>query len=377
MKSRNTYRDQRNTLSIEGALYHRLLEKLDESGDGEKPTASRVYRRLGYRHAKLGLKIKSDAHLDREIIVATRNLSQGGLSILHSSFMYTGTRVVVDLIATNNTVSSRRGFVKRCEHCGGRVHEIGIQFEDEIRLKDFLHPDPSLLLYSRESIDPERMDSRLMVLTQNTDFSSVLREYMSETSLVYTFAKSREEALEKCSDIDIAVCHLDQDFMQTADTVRAMRSQGFKNPIILVGKPESAIDTHIANTCGADMIIPWPSPKLTVLCSIGEFVFNDWTPETLQTIRSCISLETKRAISTELAKVGVTLDQQIRTQCPEGIRLATTQIRSLVPSLGYDAIASTIDTLTTGQTIETELDSIAPELTEIANFCREFANIAA
>jgi len=362
---------------VDGAIYQRLLAKLDEStGDG-KTSAKRIFRRLQYAHSKLCIHIESEGHNSRELIVASRNISQGGISVLHSSFMYPGTKLAIDLIPIKGNIVRQRGTVTQCEHRGGRVHEVGIKFDQEISLRDFLITNPKSLLHSREKVDPEAMDIKLLVYSSSTDFSSQLREYLQPTSLRYTFAKTEEDALAKISEQDMVMCFLDNSKMQVPETIRKMREQGFNNPIILVGHPKSSVDMLLISACGADMILPWPCDETTLQCSIAEYVFNPWTTESLENIRMCISPEARQALGSELSKIGIVLDQQLRTSDQKAVHASCLRIRMMAPLLGLTAMKSAIESLTDRVAADGSLEELTPELTEISEICKAFNGVAA
>lgn len=373
----DTDQAHRNTLALHGKLYHRLLAKLDDTGKKSKPNAARVFRRLSYVHEKLAIHIENDGHNERSLIIATRNLSQGGVSILHSSYMYTGTQLTIDLKTNTGQITHSHGTVTRCEHRGGRVHEIGIKFDDEIVLREYLHPNPDNLLHSREKIEPERMDIKLLGLSSSTEFSSLMRQCLLPTNIRYKFVKADDEALELAKENDMVLCHLDTVTMQTPETIRKLRENGFRNPIILVGHPTSEIDTHVVSACGADMILPWPCDNQTMLCSIGEYIFNAWTTESLENLRSCISPETRAVLCMELAKLGVTLDQHVRTDNLKGAHTSCSRIRMLAPLLGMIPLKSAADNLTERVAIETSLKPLAEELSEVSFACKAVIKQAA
>lgn len=367
----------RNTLSVDGLLYQRLLEKLDESSSKCKPSAKRIYRRLGYAHDKLCLHIESEGHNARTLVVASRNLSQGGVSVLHSNFMYNGTLVTIDLIDTKGNVVPRHGTVTRCEHRGGRVHEIGIKFDEEVKLRNFLIQDEDLLLHARERIDPEQMNIKLLVYSTETEFSSLLRQYLLPSNLCYTFAKTTEEAIEKSKDQDMLLFRVGEDPTNLAELVRSIREDGYANPIILVGQPNNPLDLHVINACGGDMVLPWPIDDQTLLCSIGEFVFNEWTPESLENIRSCISPETRQVLTMEIAKLGITLDQQIRMDNQQEVHQSCQRIKLLAPLLGLNSMKAAINNMAKQTAAEGSIKHLADELREITSICKALNNIAA
>lgn len=368
---------QRNTLGVDGLLYHRLLTKLDENIGKGKMSAKRVFRRLSYEHAKLRIHIISEGHNSRSLIVATRNLSQGGVSVLHSNFMYNGTHLTVDLIKTNGEIVPRHGAVTRCIHRGGRVHEIGIKFDEEVSLRDFLVENLENLLYARERIDPEEMKIKTLVYTENSDFSALLRQYLMPSNLCYTFAKDLEEAAKKSTDQEMLIVHNDPDSLKSVEFIRSMRISGFRNPIILIGNPTQEVNEHVIYACGADMVLPWPIDGQSILCSIGEYIFNEWTPESLENIRMCISPETRSALRMELARLGVVMDQQIRTSNQKLVQNSCMRIRMIAPLLGLSSMNEQIDTLTEQLTVEGALEGLSEQLNDITVICKGLSLSAA
>jgi hypothetical protein len=68
------------------------------------------------------------------------------MSLLHGKFVYDGTLCVAGLKALDGQLVPVRGKVMWCRLIAGRIHEIGIQFEEPIDLDDFVpageEPEP-------------------------------------------------------------------------------------------------------------------------------------------------------------------------------------------------------------------------------------------
>ena len=70
---------------------------------------------------------------DGPVLAPTRDISQGGLCFLHGAFLEPGTQCQVVLKTKGDqkwTVHEAR--VVRCRHLEGLMHEVGLQFEQEI-----------------------------------------------------------------------------------------------------------------------------------------------------------------------------------------------------------------------------------------------------
>jgi hypothetical protein len=60
------------------------------------------------------------------------DLSEGGIGLLHSSFIPAGVRCMVSMITVDREAVSVRGSVAHCQYIGGRAHIIGVRFDSPI-----------------------------------------------------------------------------------------------------------------------------------------------------------------------------------------------------------------------------------------------------
>ncbi len=70
---------------------------------------------------------------DEPVLAPTRDISRNGLCFLHGAFLETGTQCQVVLKTIRDqkwTVHEAR--VVRCRRLEGQMHEVGLQFEQEI-----------------------------------------------------------------------------------------------------------------------------------------------------------------------------------------------------------------------------------------------------
>lgn len=357
----------KNTLGVDGQAYAALLHKLDDN-TGSHPTSSeRVYRRLGYAKPRLLLRIESDRDTAREIIVASRNLSQRGISILHASYMYNDTPVTIDLACNDGSTKRVRGSVTRCVHRGGIIHEVGIRFDHDINLRQFLHGSPDLLLHAHERIEPESLESRVLFLSADNDFSPLIRQAIDATNIKHNFRSGLDQSLPTLHNQDMIVLH-HTDELQAPDAVARLRAAGFTAPIIIAAPPMDDTQAHLLSACGADSLIPWPCDTNTLTCAIAEYELNDWTPESLALLRSCVEPETRRILGNTLATRGVKLDQHARTQDTQAIIADCQAIQQLARPLNLEPIHRVAASI--AQRLETDDHETAfAEAAELARAC--------
>ncbi len=326
----------RNSLGVRGNVYQRLLEKLnDHRGADADKHPLRIHARKEYLDPYMLMVIEHDDTMDRPMTLATRNISRGGVGLLHSNFVYPKTRVTVHLTIDQKEAYPVRGVVQRCIHRGGVVHEIGVKFDNEINIQKYLRPDISDCIQSFERVDPAKLTGKVMLVGQKHDFSPLSRSFLQETSLAYKFVSNAEEAKALAiEEYEMLVVLNDLDDCEGTEFVRELRDDHYKKPIVLVGDIKDELELQKVRACGADMLLPWPATTDTMQCAFAEYLMTEWTSETLEAVRSCMDKATSEGLRTELAKLGVVLDQHLRTKDPIRVYAICGQIRALAPLLG-------------------------------------------
>jgi len=123
------------------AELHRMMEqRTHDDISRERRQAPRAPFRLSVR---LGVLLENEIKGRRTYALAPRNISRTGLSLLHGKFVYGGTNCVVGLPALDGQVIPARGRVIWCRLIAGRVHELGIRFDEPIDVGEFVAQSPS------------------------------------------------------------------------------------------------------------------------------------------------------------------------------------------------------------------------------------------
>ncbi|MEX0876120.1 MAG: hypothetical protein WD114_01565 [Phycisphaerales bacterium] len=337
-------RSRRNTLGMDNNVYNQLLKKLNSpsilTGTGvgkpkSKAKVARKYTRLEYNDPYLELYLETIDRSTRTITVASRNISRGGMSVLHSSFVYTGTFATAKLERIDGTTHAVSGKVVRCEHRGGVVHEIGIKFDREIIVQEFVRPDINDAVRSLESVQPERLAGKLLIVGDDPIVMPLFREYLLCTSINYGFVDTADEALDKdLQQHDLIFSCMDAGTMSGPEFATYLREVGYNKPVILAGRADDEFTRNQIRLSSADMFVPTPLDEGDLLCALGEYLLAEWTESALANVRSRINPETIESLRQELAKLGIVLDQQIRTNDAVKIYATCSKIRSIAPLLG-------------------------------------------
>lgn len=130
--------EQIDTLRLQAHEVQRLLAILDDRNQPPKDI-QRASERLMYgQGAAIVLSIEQYDGSEVTYLVRPRNLSDTGLGFLHGTFIYPGTPALATLKARGNLPIEVRGQIIRCQLIQGRVHEIGMRFDQPIDVEQFV-----------------------------------------------------------------------------------------------------------------------------------------------------------------------------------------------------------------------------------------------
>jgi hypothetical protein len=176
-----------------------LLRSLDSGAGG---SARRVFARRAFRAPSIEMRLRHLTGAEVSLRVACRNLSCGGAAVLHNSYVHCGATCTLVLPRRGGGESAVRGAVARCEHRHGVVHELGIRFDEEIRLSDFLAMGEPAEQFSYEQVDPQRLEGTLMVVSGSDLHQRTLAHFLGESRVRLREVRSCAEAKAEF-DIDV------------------------------------------------------------------------------------------------------------------------------------------------------------------------------
>lgn len=169
-----------NSLGLNEKVLNELLDLMDRSQSAEA-AKRRQYTRLQYRRPSVVLAVKTPDGTDTVTKVACRNLSSGGISILHSAFLHQGSVCVVVLEHPVHGNTPVKGRVSRCQHRSGLLHEIGIRFDEQINPRDYLNNDTPLLTI--ENIHPDKLTGTVVHLSTAAEDRQAVRDMLRDLPL--------------------------------------------------------------------------------------------------------------------------------------------------------------------------------------------------
>ncbi|MEO1535424.1 MAG: response regulator [Planctomycetota bacterium] len=228
---------RRNSLGLDKARLHQLLDLLDTRAEGEA-NLKRVHVRWPFRHDSVTFRLIEGFGSRREFKVAARNLSNSGLSLIHNAYVHPMTQCEIRVPISNgeeNETQTVKGTIRRCTHIQGVVHEIGVEFDEPVDARQFLSLDSMEAYYSLETIDLEKMEGTVLHVEDSAVDRRLFTHYLADTRVIVKSAETVEEAKQKVREnFDLVVVDLQLPDGNGIDFVAWMRDNGILTPTIAV-----------------------------------------------------------------------------------------------------------------------------------------------
>ncbi len=318
-----------------------MLDELDR-GEGPGSGSQRQYVRWPFRHLCVPLKIFHAGGSHSTIGVACRNISCGGLSVLHNSYVHSGRPCQVTLPRQGGRTQDLDGTIKRCRHLTGIIHEVGIQFKEAIRISDFGSMASDSDVFSMERIDPASLKGSILCVGGSDFDRKLIKHHAKTTCLRCHEALTAKNALDRAAaGVDLIL--IDETFepgMHPSLSAR-IREQGIVTPILGIvsdAKSESAREgPHVQ----ADAFIGKPISQtelfqaiagLTSLADGRGLVASSLTPDHP-------SFGLVESFSQDTGSLADALDIAMKAHSVEGCVAICRQLASVGPLVGFGELA--------------------------------------
>ena len=253
---------RRNSLGVTPAQLSELVKRLESSPNAGK---SREFIRWTFANTEMQVQFEHPGGSRSEARLCARNLSRQGISLLHNTYVYQGTRVRIDIPTLDGKLVSAVGVVQRCSHRGGVVHEIGVKFDQPIELARHIAPNAGERTWAYENIAPEKLQGAAMLATSSAIERRIATHFLRQSSVRIVHADSVEQFVEGVGGVDLALC--DEQFLEKGGEaiVRALRMKGTPTPLLLITEHPA-----LAQAVGAFATLSRPLNQQHVLRAIAE-----------------------------------------------------------------------------------------------------------
>ncbi len=336
-----------NTIGIQGKDLESLLEALD-SGRSSDANKKRDFVRWPFRQASLLVHVfQIGGSNPTPIHVACRNLSCGGISLLHSAYIHLGTKVQITLPHPERGNVSIAAFVVRCTHLRGVIHEIGIKFNKPIQAREYFKSNTANTQFSLEHVDAGNLAGTVIYVDDSELDLRIIRHYLRETQLRLRTAPNAEEGLKLAREgSDLIIADFQMPGMNGIDFAAEVRKLGVNTPIIITTSDTSPVTRQKIESVSVNGFLAKPVTQDMLLRAVAEFLVA--TKE--GTIGGTTSLDRDNpnyvlveAFIGQIPQFLKRLNDAIAREDDHVARTVAMQLKGLAPTLGFDVLGNVAD----------------------------------
>jgi CheY-like chemotaxis protein len=298
---------RQNTIGLAERELAELLDRLDK-GQLEPASARRDFARWPFRRTSIALHIFHPGGTDAQLKLACRNVSRGGICLLHNGFIHIGTPCRVLLPKLDGSTVEVTGTVVRCAHRMRTLHELGIKFDKEIDLREYVD-ESGQGFFSLEKVDPSMLKGKTLLVEDCPMTARIVQHYLRETRLAVTVVATTAEAKSRLADgFDLVISDWQLQDGSAAEMLREVRRMGLNVPVIVVtGSPETARSEGVEEISGV-AVLAKPLHQDVLLRTIAERIL----------VREADAAAASRDITREIRDEVKRVSEQVLVACSKG-----------------------------------------------------------
>lgn len=331
------------TLRIANSELDELIAQLEREGGLCTRGSRRESRRWRAQTQKVVVLVQDESGARRSLVMAPRNMSTGGMGLLHGGFLHPGGLCVLVLRDVRGRAAQVSGKVVRCTHLKGTIHDIGVRFDAPVNPRDFFIFAGNEYLFNAEHVDPARLIGRVLVIDDSRSDQRLISHLLRDTALEFEYAMSGEEGLRMLDEHPaIAMVDFVLPDMDGISLVTEARSRGCVVPMILISGHADQEVRYAAIAAGAKEMLFKPLDEPQMLKAMAEYLLlrdiqaRDEDP--FRATAKGISAETIEACIEEIHELGVRLGALLDSGSLEQMNGALTHLHGMAADYGIKAL---------------------------------------
>lgn len=266
---------RRNSLGLSHKEIEALLDRFDATS--ASGSVNREFTRWKFRLERVIMRTTHPGGSVVEIPVICRNLSSGGVGVLHSNYIHPGSEVSVSLEMQGGRQSKEiAGVVRRCVHREGKIHDIGIEFNESINVREALGMDILSDCFSRESINIEELTGNVVHVEPSALDRKIVQHFVRSTNITLRQAETGAEGLELSRGPTDVIMLSDQlEDPSVFDFVMQLRAEGSLASIVLIAANASPQTASLASSLNLDAMLTKPIGQEILMRALAEFLLSN------------------------------------------------------------------------------------------------------
>jgi CheY-like chemotaxis protein len=339
-----------NTLRISQPDLDRLTAELDAQAAKSPASSLRMFSRWPFRHARVRVEFRQGDAAVHTLDLASRDLSPGGVSLLHSAYVHAGNACRVMLPHPLMGEVPVDGSIVRCRHVKGVIHELAVRFNQPIRVREFVRIDPFESCFTLERVEPSKLTGSVLHIEDAAMDRQILRHCLRETNLSVTSAETGAEGVRRAGEpFDLILCSLDLADTPAMKVIESIRAADCPTPIVAISADTSRPTRDRLRAARASAFLAKPIAQHTLLRAIGEFVLlGSAVGDVGGAVRCSLPIDDPRQtlveeFLTELKKYVASLLKAVQDSDSESAKRVCLRIKGAAPSVGFEPLAQAAD----------------------------------
>lgn len=361
-------------IRIPARVLDQINEQLDLAAGSHSDPTSRTLKRWDLRNKRVVLTTFNDDGTTAHYITSPRNLSAGGIGLLHGAFVHIGTRCLVSIIDNNNESRSIKGSIVRCTHVTGRIHQVGVAFNEPIRIEEYLPLDDERVL-NIENVDPCALQGTVLFIESAQSEQRLFKHQLQSTKIVSLFASDQatcNDLLAESPDLIIVGYETVNNFNEW---IHGVREAGYTGPVVVITASKCSTIREEVRAAGAEDAFVKPITDDIAQRICAEHLHPS-TRDSLRTLTmgSAVASSSATGIpadlltscADEIRTVGSELNKLHESKSIEDIKSVAKRIESIAASHGFEGITEAARELTLQLDSTMSTEEAEPQLVRLA-----------
>lgn len=351
-----------DTVRLSPAEREALIASLDrQSKDADSSENNRRHERVAFFPKPVAVSFIHPGGVETRCLVTPRNISVSGMGFLHGGYLHNGSECVVNLPSLFGDTRFVRGAIRSCRYITGNVHEIGVEFDDEIDPYDFLEPGDAPQSADAAAIDPQTLHGAILAIENSPADARLLTHHLAKTDVSLDVFDTFEDAESAIASGASNLIMLNDDALGAnggADIAQAVRVQGFDGPMIaMTAESRPGWLAHVRQSGFADVLVKPYDPGKLYACLVQQLPHSDERGSTSGKIHSTLPhdpavIELLESYINEVEESIKSIQACMRDDDKNGVRAACLGLKGTGRSYGYprlsDAAKEVVDAIDEG-----------------------------
>ncbi|GAB5496689.1 MAG: hypothetical protein Phyf2KO_17690 [Phycisphaerales bacterium] len=366
-----------NTIGLGPTEVEELLERMSLTSRSSGVDEFRAFMRWPLQGVTAEFELEENGSYRGSLNLATRNISNSGISLLHSAFFYPGSRcrVTLPLREDPKVTVSLLGVIMRCIHVEGVVHEIGIKFDTVIDSSRFV----SKLMTSQgrpEIAKPKNLSGRVLHIDSSAVDRKLIEYFLSLSKIQLVAADTIEKARSLVQEpFDLILCELVMPDGDGTSLIQWMRDQCISTPVAIhSATPANQVRDKIDHL-EVQGFLPKPIDRTTLITAMTEFLSLPRNNERRES-HPVLNLDDP-AVKQIVSLFRSEIDTLIESLSDETLRAdamhlysVTLRLQGTAPTLGFTQLGKVAGRAAESLAATMSSEESAPQLDALLDCCR-------